>query len=300
MAAPTLASSALVTVEVAKRHLGYEDNARDELLIQVINQASDAIERYCGRAFAQADYVEFQAINDGGVIVLRHYPLIAVTRVAHGSDRAIDVTYSGTGIRAMVNVSSTGVTLTSTSTAGTTTTTSLTFATNPTFSTMATAIGTVSGWSATAIEGDGLSKSLRRLSMSAKNQTVTLEYPPHDLDRFEVDHSAGTIKLGARNHGYPNWGGVESGRDVAVEYTAGYAAIPEALQGVALDWITAAISETGAEGGGPAGAVTSESTPGYSYTISSSTTKSAFTTELSASMKKALDPFMNHAVGMAA
>ena len=74
------ASCDLTTAEAAKRHLGLSGSEYDTLIGELIDAASEAIERHCGRDFASAERTEH---HDGNVsaVVLRARPVDSVASV---------------------------------------------------------------------------------------------------------------------------------------------------------------------------------------------------------------------------
>jgi len=74
------ASCDLTTLDAVKRHLGLSGSESDTLLGELIDAASEAIERYCGREFDEVERTEY---HDGGsaAVVLRARPVSTVASV---------------------------------------------------------------------------------------------------------------------------------------------------------------------------------------------------------------------------
>lgn len=57
-----------ITLTEAKAHLRVDDTAEDTLITAMISAARDYCERYCNRAWAEADFLEtFDSFNDNGL-----------------------------------------------------------------------------------------------------------------------------------------------------------------------------------------------------------------------------------------
>jgi len=74
------ASCELTSLEAVKRHLGLSGTEHDVLLEEMIAAASEAIENFCGREFANGERTEY---HDGGVqaLVLAARPVESVDSV---------------------------------------------------------------------------------------------------------------------------------------------------------------------------------------------------------------------------
>lgn len=79
----TLVSYALTTLADVKEALGITDNTQDSLLTNLINRATDIIEKYCdGRRFASTDYTNEEYDGDGShFLTLKNFPVSALTSV---------------------------------------------------------------------------------------------------------------------------------------------------------------------------------------------------------------------------
>jgi len=258
---------ALATLTNVKLHLRIPvaDVTEDDLLNLIILEVSARIERATARTFEAADYSEFFKADDAQVVVIRNFPIITVNRVATGIDTAIDVSYDGTDIRALVSVTDDKVRLISTTAAGVTTTTDLTFAANLTASAMATAITAIADWTGT-VRTDILSNNLYRLGgLNAKGVTVQLSYPEHDIADYQIDYDLGEIRLihGFHFHGHAGFGDETVFRNfVLVEYRGGFEIVPADVSALAISLI-----KEGFDGTKISGALSSESIGDYSYSV---------------------------------
>lgn len=279
----TLASNALCTLEALKRELHITATTYDDVLRQIINDVSGLIIRITGRDFVETTYQDFLRVSDQGVVMASQFPVTQINRIGAGTAVGLDAKYTGSDIRARVGVDDVGVTLTSTSAAGTTTTNNLLFASNPTMSTMATALAAVSDWSSTQQGDDALSSNLFRISgRNALNTLVNLEWPATELEDWSVDYPTGVIKLST-----VELNRVVSPLSVFVEYKAGYATIPNEVAGVCIQ-----ISAVQFHRSKVNTAVGSEGLGDWSY--SPATPGSVSEDQLTV-----LRPFMDHSAGVA-
>lgn len=209
---------------------------------RAINAISAEIETVCRRKFASRTYSQwFDSDPDG--IILPAYPVTAVQRVGVGLRDALKVKYTGAGQMATVRVAVTSdvvvVTLKSTA-SGTDTSSTLTSTDNATISDLASAIGAVSGWTATVSSGmDSFpTKNLRpNEARDVKDREEWLHLPDERSPSYVVDPEAGLVDLGSNI--YP---GV---RNVFVEYVAGYSTIPYDLAQIATSLVVELLNSQG-------------------------------------------------------
>jgi len=78
-----LVSYYLVNLADMKEALGITDNSQDSLLTNLINRATDIIEKYCnGRRFASTIYTNEEYDGKGSdYLNLKHYPVITLTSI---------------------------------------------------------------------------------------------------------------------------------------------------------------------------------------------------------------------------
>lgn len=89
----SLNMNALTILSTCKTHLGIatDVSTHDSIIEQLINAASDAIESYCNRKFKSQEHTETYDGNGSEYLVLRHYPISAVSAVSeNGSDLSAD------------------------------------------------------------------------------------------------------------------------------------------------------------------------------------------------------------------
>lgn len=220
----------------------------DSLLDTLITAASDAIARWCGRSFHSRAVEELHDAG-GEVLLLREYPVQAVTWVRGNPQVVLRVENTSTTLnqRATVAITSTGLTLTRVASGVTTSVTSVTWATYPTLGQVADAIDALgNGWAGQAVAdyalwpsadlylppawGDGTQSGG---ALNALGLEAGLRMHLRDLADFTWD-PRGFVYLG--DTGWSD--GCSTIWDTyRVKYTAGYTTIPEAVQQACADWV---------------------------------------------------------------
>lgn len=252
-----LATYALTTPASVKRRLGMEgDASADVLLTELINQVSLEIERVTGRQFAARDYREWLNGANQRELVLPHFPVQQMTRIAWGAAQAMSVSYNGAGIRANASVYKSpesadagGLRLVTVSTAGVKTATNLSFATYGSVTALATAVNLISGWSATTVTNVPTGDLVPSGGEDARGRSVFFNYPDVDEYAYSVDYERGLVQFDRYGSGawpfacHGQGVGVSGWREpaamprgfqhVLVEWRAGYETIPADVQGVA-------------------------------------------------------------------
>lgn len=93
-----LTSNALTTLQTVKDELEITDTSQDATLERLINAASDAIERYCERAFHyEEDIVEKVAGYGTPFIVVSRTPIISISSIKIGDSTLDSSEYELTG-----------------------------------------------------------------------------------------------------------------------------------------------------------------------------------------------------------
>jgi hypothetical protein len=252
----------------------------NDTLDALIAAASAAIENYCWRTFAVTMYDELYPGNDRRDLVLRHYPLVAVERVAYAPSPVMRVTNtSASNQRATVKVTATGLELIRVA-SGVSTTSTITFASQPTLTGLAAAITALgNGWSASIINPtDNLraSADLRALqgAFQALNINANLKLHTSELSNFVVDAERGCVTHG---DGVGFHGGLHYWRII---YSAGYSAVPDEVQEACAEWVAQLFWQTKRDPG-----LASESVPGaFARTI---------LRDMPASVKLLVGPYRN-------
>lgn len=219
----------LINLTRLKEYLTNTPSADDSsVLPNIITAASATLEKWTNRVYNQTTYDELYDGTGTRSLLLDHYPIISVSRVATGLTDVLRVQHTDTSAsRATIAVTSTGVTLVSVA-SGTTTTTPLTFASYTTLTLLAAAISAVSGWTAEAVApyGSWASADLRS-PQGALNAKRTAYLPIHvdDLDGFTVSPAVGEL-AGCFARGTGNY---------RVVYSANYASVPADIQQVCCE-----------------------------------------------------------------
>ena len=137
----SISATALTTLTATKRYLGITDTNSDDQLVQLINQASAMVQRYCNRLFVAAtNVVERYDLNNQRVLNLKNFPITGVNRVAWGYTNCIGYTYSGSATECTVQTLTDSVKFMTVSSAGVTTYNTFSYATYPTTQLLANAI----------------------------------------------------------------------------------------------------------------------------------------------------------------
>lgn len=251
----------LITRERALRNLGsLSPSAADNLLIDALVAAvSRAAESHCRRTFALRRHDEWYAGGRGPVLLLRHYPIVSVERVATGARPVLRVANTAAGNeRATVQVTDAGLTLTHVA-AGAGTTTSFLFADYPTLAGLASAVDLLgSGWAAALPDpADGPRAAADLAPQGAygcKDAPADLTMAVADAAGYAIDATRGGL---VRDAGWA--GGSGAWR---VVYLAGYAAVPDDVQEACAAWVAALFWQAKRDPG-----LSQESLPGVVFRI---------------------------------
>ncbi len=225
----------LVTLDrwVRNPALAKANAAQPEYAAALVAAASDTVERYCHRRFGLASYREYLsgAGWPGQTLILPQTPVVSVDRVCTRAVPVLTVTAAASagqlarvGTTVAADGSTAGVTLALT-TAGVTLSTVVT---GLTLAAVASAIGATAGWAATVTPGyeQYPAAELRPLQgpvPALGRAAVLAAYVEGDAPSGEhtrLDAEAGIL--------YGRFPAGES--NLRVDYTAGYAAVPEPVQ----------------------------------------------------------------------
>ena len=257
----------LVSLAYVKRRLGITGTDNDTRLQNCIDAATLYIEGLTGRKLAARDIRDWHSLTSQKIVVLPNYPVNDIYQVAWGQQNAISVSYGGSDIQASARVNEDGVDLRSIAADGSVTSNALTFASNPTLSTMATAMNAVTDWTCSKlIGGDGESYKLQRITISdAKTNTRNLTYADRNEDSYHLRQSTGELVF--EDFFSTTWPDerinfVRGFETLFVHYNAGYATVPADLTEVAAEMASEVYQMAGKDSN-----VTSESLGDYSYTL---------------------------------
>jgi len=206
----------------------------NELIERLINGCSDLLERIAARSFQSTSYTNERYDGHGRQwLLLDNYPVTSIDRVCVGTVGVMTVKNEDSGAaRVFVSVTTAAVVLkiVGGANAGTDT---LTFAGNTTLTLMAAAINALSanGWSADLASAYGAFPSTDLLPTGAShvlNLSKNLEIPYTGKADFNWKENGMLFLVGGFSRGVQN---------VIVDYTAGFATIPDALIQIALEVI---------------------------------------------------------------
>jgi hypothetical protein len=259
----------LITVARAKLAISsITDASQDGLIQSLVTSVSDAIEKWCRRRFVSRAWDELYNGNGERRLLLRQYPLQSVQSVRYRPTTVLKITNTlAANVQARVAVLSTGLQLVSVN-AGVKTAVAagLTFAGNPTITTVASAVTAVgNGWSGVAqgdstnygswpsadlyvpgsfgdaLEGTGTLQSQGALQC-VNNSYAELKMHTYELAGYQWDARGWLLRaipytdpelLHPEDLVFPT--GINNFR---VQYTAGYTTIPEAVQEACAEWVS--------------------------------------------------------------
>lgn len=178
-----------------------------------INAASNMIEKYCGRTFAQTTYRRLYNGHGLKELSLGVFPVISISRIAIGLENVLLVKYNGLDAEAAtVEVTSTGVTCTVIGGADDGSNTA-TFAANTTIGALQAALDAFTNWTCTLDKAIATSwSSAKLLAFSPRNalrRNTALYTPGDEVEEYDVQHNIGVLSLrGASNFmSGAYWGG---------------------------------------------------------------------------------------------
>jgi hypothetical protein len=221
----------LITLAQAKCYLGISDEDYDSVLTALIDRATGFMERYCGRKFKTRTYTREVYYGTGFPrILLNNYPVTSVGRVSSGRTNAFYIKNTTATNNASIEITATALKYTADGT-----TVSLTLASYATINLLISALNLVAGWSATLITtAAGTRKAtdlLPRPAMYCMSPNVCYgEIPNSELSDYSIIDPGEDVNCGALESSY----GWTKGEEYFVDYTAGYATIPYALEEACL------------------------------------------------------------------
>jgi len=233
------------------------DNYKIETLI---NQATDAIEKYCDRNLASRDYTLERYDGMGETeLYLPNYPITDVARLVDTTIGVFTIyNNSSDASRAMARVTSTGIVLTIIGGDNEDTSTLL-FADYATLTLLSNAIADLDkGW-VTAVSsnytGHVSTDLLDRASSYCLNVTISLEIPGTPEWNFEIYEDEGYL--------YKASGFSKGRRNIILDYTGGYITIPASLEQACQSMVKYLYDATDADS-----SMKSEKLGDYQYTLS--------------------------------
>ena len=268
----------LTTLANLKTHLGITTDTDNTLLADLIDKATDMIERYTNRLLMSRSLTEQYTGNGYAELFLRQYPVTAVARLAVGEATALTVKGTTSSVtQALVNVTATGVNCIEITTS--TTTNTIDFATYTTLATVNTAIDALTNWSSTAVSaysGFASTELLAQGGLNARDGRAVALLIPNRGENFNIEWDRGIVTVDS---------GFTGGERIWVDYTAGYTTIPEALEQACIDLASSLYQSRGKDLG-----VVSERIGDYSYSRASG----VGAVDIPDRVKWALGPFMKY------
>jgi hypothetical protein len=230
-------------------------NAEQASLQAMITAVSRAIKRYCRRDFVITTYDEQYNGSGDRRLVLRQIPIISITRVSYGPYAVLRIwNSSGSNVRAVAALDSSGLALTSVAGGVTSVVRSVTWSTCLTIQQAADAVNALgNGWTAAVLSSYAnwptSDFSYPQGGINCANGTYA-EFKLHviDMSDFQVDANRGWLVRGI-NALVTQWDdplniwtpGIQNYR---VVYTAGYPIIPEDIQEACAEWCAALFWQT--------------------------------------------------------
>lgn len=204
------------------------------LITELINRASDLINRYCNRTLKTTAYTLERYNGEGRKLFLENYPVTAITQICDGTIDAIRVRYtSTTAYNAYVEIDQGSEEIKLIHDGTTDATIDISSGNDELLSQVVTAINAVSGWEASISNTDynsyPSSQLYTKFNRFALNQFIYLGIPDEPIDGFEVDYDNGTVDLPSEfSEGFQN---------IYVSYTAGYVTIPASLEQICIELV---------------------------------------------------------------
>ena len=264
-------ATAITSLQATKRYLRLTTTDDDRLLTELLDAATSRIAQFCQRTFVEKTYKQFISGSGRGTLSLPNYPVTAIRRIGWDREDALSISAStASDLRATVEVQDDQIVLKRWDSSGSATTSTLTFAANPTTSSMATAITSLTGWSATAIATVLCDELMRQGGQDALSNSAKVYYLKATDADYRVDEETGRVDLlsaQSESQWYPFDPNALSfprgSNNIFVDYTAGYVqftGVPQALQEIAWELVASDY-----HGGKHDPTVASESLDGYSY-----------------------------------
>jgi hypothetical protein len=263
-----MAAIDLITLARAKQDIqSITDTSQDALITTLITAISRAIEKYCRRDFVQTTCDELYNGTGDRRLLLRQYPLLSIQSVRYRPVTVLKIinNLANTPI-ARVTVTSTGLTLTWVASGVTTTNTTITWVANPTVLSVQNAVNALgSGWSALGagydqwpsadiycpqgVSGSAGYQAATQGALTAAGQFAELKLHTYELAGYQIDTNRGWL-LRAIPYTDPEllhpedliWPvGINNFR---VQYTAGFATVPEGVQEACAQWVSEVYNQT--------------------------------------------------------
>ena len=200
--------------------------AEDALLAILVDDIWAKMENQLGREVLSNSIDELVDIGEDGIGVLLNPDVSGIGFVGTSFESAFELSYSGTGLTATVEVTDVSVILRTIDSAGVTTTTTATFASNASVTAMVATLDAVTGWTATEVNNGDTSLLERRGVRLVTTSTTTLRRWEEYAGEYRANYKIGALDFFddlAYDHGFPY-------NRIRVKYDAGFATIPDDVE----------------------------------------------------------------------
>jgi hypothetical protein len=246
------------------------DMENEELLETLITNIFAAIETGLRRCIMSSTYSEVYERPRNGTLVLAQPTLTQVTMVGDTHQDGLKVQYTGADTHARVEVTDTAV-ITSSRAGATTTSTTTLFTDQVTTTLMASTINALAGWTASVVTDAPSAFLVRGGVQDVKSREVVLETWDDTTADYVVYYDEGIIE-------FQSCGAWPVERFLRIDYTAGYATLPDDVFNAVLGSIKIAW-DVGARSTG----TKSEKLGDYAYTLFDTFSGSSETVQMAAS-----------------
>lgn len=234
---------ALCSLAELKAWIGITSDTDNAVLESAIDRASDIVEQYLDRHILERTYREWVDPNAQRTIVAKESPITSIKTIAFGASDSLTISLDNSD-DVLATVENDGSTLkfNRIDASGTSTNASLAFSSYPTTSQLVTQINSaVTGFTASLVK-NAYSYTLHRFGGRGLVEAVmNMTYARDNISEYRVEFETSRIHL--MSDRFPNYrddyrytnkfpGSFQS---VFVEYTAGYAAVPDDIKQVAID-----------------------------------------------------------------
>jgi len=231
----TLDTYALTSMANVKEFLRITSSTDNDLITNLINRATDLIEKYCYRGFVKRSYTKERHDGNGEtILLLQNYPIEYVTRLSIGSKTAFRVkNTSSDATRAYATVNATELLLVVVGgdNAGTDTLTLADYASMTALETAVDALG--NGWESEIAASDYddylPSEFIKCSGRHALDNSADLEIPNTQQEDFEIYYDEGSL--------YCSSGFIKGKANIIVDYSAGYDTIPNSLEDTCIELV---------------------------------------------------------------
>jgi len=257
---------ALITAARAKQSINQSTftSAENDIIDSLVEAVDDYTRSYTNRQIEQTSHDEIHIGTGSPYMLLADWPVVSVSYIGHNEKTALRVKNTGTGVqRAFAVSSNTGIILSRWAGATLTTETEIAFACNPTITDVKDAvIAKGNGWTAEVVNDLGshdsdtlaaaqglfnFNNTIRpRGSLGAYNQWAHFKIWSEDIANFDIEPGSGMLikdpevndeqSLLRDNNFNSGW---ILGKRYRVNYSAGYATIPEDIQEALSQWVAA-------------------------------------------------------------